>query len=67
MMQKKPEKLIETLGTHLNVLSEGYPMNTNMTGFRCFFQKSLHPCALGQSIASELEGLIWPYLIRANS
>ena len=28
------------------VLSESYPMNTNMTGFRCVFFKSLHPCAL---------------------
>ena len=24
------------MGTHLRVLSETYPMNTNMTGFRCF-------------------------------
>ena len=24
------------MGTHLRVLSEVYPMNTNMTGFRCF-------------------------------
>ena len=30
-------------GTHLRVLGESYPMNTNMTGFRCFF-KNL--CAL---------------------
>ena len=24
------------MGTHLRALSESYPMNTNMTGFRCF-------------------------------
>ena len=24
------------MGTHLRILSEGYPMNNNMTGFRCF-------------------------------
>ena len=24
------------MGTHLRVLSKSYPMNTNMTGFRCF-------------------------------
>ena len=34
MMQKAKKKMIETLkmGTHLKVLSESYPMNTNMTG-----------------------------------
>ena len=24
------------MGTHLRVLNESYPMNTNMTGLRCF-------------------------------
>ena len=24
------------MGTHLIALSESYPMNTNMTGFKCF-------------------------------
>ena len=35
---KKKLKMIETLahGTHLRVLSESFPMNTNMTGFRWF-------------------------------
>ena len=33
------------MGTHLRVLSESYPMNTNMTGLRCF-SKSLRPCTL---------------------
>ena len=27
-------------------------MNTNMTGIRCVFQKSLHPCALNESSLS---------------
>ena len=36
------------MGTHLRVLIESYPMNTNMTGFK-WFSKSLHPCALGES------------------
>ena len=35
------------MGTHLRVLSESFPMNTNMTGFRGF-SKSLGPCTLGQ-------------------
>ena len=35
MMQKE---MTETLayGTNLRILSESFPMNTNMTGFRCF-------------------------------
>ena len=35
---KKPEKWVKLLqmGTHMKVLSESFPMNTNMTGFRCF-------------------------------
>ena len=35
------------MGTHLRVLSESYPMNTNMTGFRKL-KKTLHPCALDE-------------------
>ena len=31
------------MGTHLRVLNESYPMNTNKTGFRQWW-KSLHPC-----------------------
>ena len=27
------------MSTHLRELSEGYPMNTDITGFRCFFRK----------------------------
>ena len=37
------------LGTHLRVISKASAMNTNMTGFRCFSEKSLHPCALDKS------------------
>ena len=35
---KNPEKLLKPwqMGTHLRVLSESYPKNTNMTGFRWF-------------------------------
>ena len=49
---KKPAKLLKPwhTGTHLRVLSESYPMNTNMTGFRWF--SSLHPCALDKSSLS---------------
>ena len=36
------------MGTHFTVLSESYPMNTNMTGFR-WFSKILNPCALDES------------------
>ena len=43
------------MGTHLKVLSESYPMNTNMTEFRCF-QKSLPPC-VRTKVISALEGL----------
>ena len=43
---KKPEKWVKLLqmGTHMKVLSESFPMNTNMTGFRCFSKifASLH-------------------------
>ena len=44
------------MGTHLRVLSEGFPMNTNMPGFRWF---SIHFCivVLWKKVASALEGL----------
>ena len=40
------------MGTHLGVLSKRFPMNTNMTGFRCF-------CilVLWTKVVSALEGL----------
>ena len=34
------------MGTHLRVLSESYPLNTNMTGFRWFLENL---CALNES------------------
>ena len=40
------------MGTHLKVLSESFPMNTNMTGFRWILKKSLLPCALDKSSIS---------------
>ena len=37
------------MGTHMRVLSEGYPMNTNVTGFTLgVFKKSLGSCALDE-------------------
>ena len=39
--------------THLRVLSESYPMNTNMTGFKRFS----FIFALESEVASALEGL----------
>ena len=50
---KITEKLLKPwqMGTHLRVLSESYPMNTNMTGFR-LFSKSLRFCALDDSSLS---------------
>ena len=50
---KKSQKLLDPwqIGTHLRVLSENYPMNTNMTGFRCF-QRFWHPCGLDKSSLS---------------
>ena len=40
------------MDTHLRVLSESYPMNTNMTQGLDIFKKSLHPCALDESSLS---------------
>ena len=38
--------MTETLAydTHLRVLSESYPMNTKMTGFRCFSKIFVYLC-----------------------
>ena len=51
---KKPETWLKPwhMGTHLRVLNESYPMNTNMTGFRWFSQKSLSLCALDENSLS---------------
>ena len=40
------------MGTHMRVLMESYPMNTNMTGFRWFSKKSLHHRPLDKSSLS---------------
>ena len=44
------------MGTHMKVLSESFPMNTNMTGFRCF-PKNLSVFLFWMKVASSLEGL----------
>ena len=56
------------MGTHLRVLRESYPMNTNMTGFRWFSEifaplfvlivfKDIYLLVLWKEVASALEGL----------
>ena len=54
MQMQKAEKLLKPwlMGSHLRLLSESYQMNTNMTGFRCFFLKYVCPCALNDSSLS---------------
>ena len=51
---EKNEKWLKPwhMGTHLGVLSESYPMNTNMSGYIVDFQQSLHPCTLDESSLS---------------
>ena len=45
------------MGTHhLDVLGKSYPINTNMTGFRCF--SKIFGCALKELLAIALEGLV---------
>ena len=44
------------MGTHLRVLSESYPMNTNMAGFRYVF-RNLCVLVLWTKVASALEGI----------
>ena len=41
------------MGTHLRVLSESFPMNTNMAGFKKGFQKLLRSLTL-MKVASAL-------------
>ena len=54
---KNNERLLKPwhMGTHLRVLSESHPMNTNMRGFS-WFSKTLCSCAW-RKVASALEGL----------
>ena len=49
------------MGTHLRVLSESFPMNTNMTGFR-WFSKNLCTCVLWTKEASTWEGLMFIFI-----
>ena len=44
------------MGTHLRVLSESFPMNTNMTGLKKNFEETC-VLVLWTKIASALEGL----------
>ena len=44
------------MGTHLRVLSESSPMNTNITGFR-WFSKIFASLSFWTKVASALEGL----------
>ena len=46
------------MGTHLRVLSESYPMNTNKTGFRSFSKIVASLCF---GVVSALEGLKHPF------
>ena len=53
LLMQKSEKWLKPwlMGTHMRVLSESYPMNTNMTSLDGLL-KSLHPCALDESSLS---------------
>ena len=49
------------MGTHMIVLSEGYPMNSNMTGFSFF--KNLGVLVLWRKVALALEVNTKPYTL----
>ena len=53
------------MGTHLRELSESYPMNTNMTGFR-WLSKILPSLWFWTKAALALEGLIKLMLRRSS-
>ena len=53
------------MGTHLRELSESFPMNTNMTGFRCF-SKNICVIVVWTKEVSALEGLILEIEILVN-
>ena len=53
------------MGAHLRVVSESYPMNTNMTGFRCFSKIVSSLCLQLAKIASALEGLVFAFSVLA--
>ena len=43
---KKPELLLKSgqMSTHLKILNESYPINTNMTGIQCFSKEIAFLC-----------------------
>ena len=47
------------MGTHLSVLNESYPMNTNMTGFIDGFSWVSCVLLIWTKVAPALEGLIY--------
>ena len=47
------------MGTHMRVLSESYPINTNMTGFK-WFLKTIWVLVLWTKVTSALKGLWTP-------
>ena len=52
----KPENLAHGYSADLKALNKSYSMNTNMTGFKCFF-KNLYVLVLWTKVASALQGL----------
>ena len=62
-LSEKPEKWLKPwhMGIHLGVLSESYAINTNLTRFRWFSNKSLHGCAMEESSLSisRVKALFW--------
>ena len=60
-MVQKNKKMTETLamGTHMKVLGESFPMNTNVTGFQWFFE-NICVLVIWMKEASALEGLTSP-------
>ena len=57
--EKYREKLLKPwqMGTHLIVLSESFPMSTNITGFRWFLKKNVGVLVPWKKVASASEGL----------
>ena len=78
---KKPDKWLKPwhIGTHLRVIGESYPINTNMTGLRIAFQIFLHNCAWDKSslsigrvnpfmhVPAKSAWLLWLYLYNISN
>ena len=60
---KRPKQWLKPwrLGTHQRVLSKSYPMNTNMTGYRCFFKylRALDESSLSIGRITKTFALLW--------